>query len=468
MASAIGILDSNADCLISRIYTTDIIPLRSIFQTFKTKLQTSKSPIIYDDSIGVNYIYIKTNDIMIICITYYEHVNCMTLVHFLYKLKEILLNYFKTDELSKDLIIDNFNLIYELFDEVMDFGIPQFTEFPILRDFIKLELNESELSKNNSKKDKTFKKDSDKSNPDIDEYINTSILRTTTSNISWRPKGIFYRKNEFFVDIIEKITMIMDTQGKISKHEIKGSIDVKSYLSGMPILKIGLNRTNLEKFQFHQCVELDKFNQEKIIQFIPPDGHFILGNYSILIKSPPIVQLLEHEYSTKQTGKVKIKVSIRTNFKQRASINNLKIIIPINLTKYDIDKSETPLFKTKIGKVLYKIDQDCIIWEIDTLGGEREYTMMALFQLKSTTPILKELGMDPPPRRTTPRIDKLQQELDRDIIPPKDIEFQFMIPDMTWSGLKVEYLKIEESQLKYPSFPWVRYKTINDEYIYRL
>ena len=33
--------------------------------------------------------------------------------------------------------------------------------------------------------------------------INSSILRTYSLAINWRPKGIFYAKNEIFIDIIE-------------------------------------------------------------------------------------------------------------------------------------------------------------------------------------------------------------------------------------------------------------------------
>lgn len=466
MASAIGILDSNANCLISRTYTTDILPLNSIIENFQKQYTKNLNPIFKDFENGVHYIYIKSNDIILLCITYYDHINSMTLIHFLYKLKEILLNYFKTDELNKDLIIDNFNLIYEILDEVMDFGIPQFTDFTILKDFIKLELNESKLDISHSQKIES----------DTLNYINTSILRTTTSNISWRPKGIFYNKNEFFVDIIENLTMNIDFHtNKISKMEIKGSINIKSYLSGMPILKIGLNK-KFKNLQFHQCVELIKFNEIGEISFIPPDGDFILATYSTPIKTLPIIQILNHEYITKNDDNIVLKLSIRTNLKQRTNLTNLKISIPISLD-YDIDLNETPLFKSKIGKVLYKLDQDLIIWEIDSLGGEREFTMQALFKLKTTTSEPKEkieLGMDPPPRRTTPNFNKLKESLDMNDDedglekPLNFIKFEFEIPDMALSGLKCEYLKIEEPMLKYPSFPWVRYKTINDEYIYRL
>lgn len=33
---------------------------------------------------------------------------------------------------------------------------------------------------------------------------------------------------------------------------------------------------------FHRCVKLNKFNAERAITFTPPDGEFVLMNYSII------------------------------------------------------------------------------------------------------------------------------------------------------------------------------------------
>ena len=72
---------------------------------------------------------------------------------------------------------------------------------------------------------------------------------------------------------------------------------MKSYLSGMPECKFGINdkiimdakrggadeaqRTGktsiaIDDCQFHQCVKLSKFETEHAISFIPPDGEFEL------------------------------------------------------------------------------------------------------------------------------------------------------------------------------------------------
>ena len=39
------------------------------------------------------------------------------------------------------MIVDNFPLIYELLDECMDFGVIQLTDYNILKEYIKMEVN---------------------------------------------------------------------------------------------------------------------------------------------------------------------------------------------------------------------------------------------------------------------------------------------------------------------------------------
>lgn len=50
--------------------------------------------------------------------------------HFL----QVFIEYFK--ELEEESIRDNFVLIYELLDEVMDFGFPQTTDSKILQEYV--------------------------------------------------------------------------------------------------------------------------------------------------------------------------------------------------------------------------------------------------------------------------------------------------------------------------------------------
>lgn len=91
----------------------------------------------------------------------------------------------------------------------------------------------------------------------------------------------------------------------LSAH-VAGKVVMKSYLSGMPECKFGINdkivmdakgkgtlgtssdtESNrsgktvvvIDDCQFHQCVKLSKFETEHSISFIPPDGEFELMRY---------------------------------------------------------------------------------------------------------------------------------------------------------------------------------------------
>lgn len=96
------------------------------------------------------------------------------------------MDYFRA--LEEESIRDNFVLIYELFDEIMDHGYPQTTETKILQEFIKTE---------------SYKLNQ----PSIQNQSN--ITDTISSNKSWRQKGIHYKINQAFLDVVEKVNSIV-------------------------------------------------------------------------------------------------------------------------------------------------------------------------------------------------------------------------------------------------------------------
>jgi AP-1 complex subunit mu len=61
-----------------------------------------------------------------------RNTNAAEIILFLHRLTQVLVEYFK--ELEEESIRDNFVIIYELMDEMMDFGYPQTTESKILQE----------------------------------------------------------------------------------------------------------------------------------------------------------------------------------------------------------------------------------------------------------------------------------------------------------------------------------------------
>ena len=139
--------------------------------------------------------------------------NCMILLNFLYRLVEVFEDYFT--ELVEESIRDNFVLTYELLDEMMDFGYPQFTEPKILKEYIMVQEKHTQA-------------------PPAPPVALTQM-------VNWRGEGIVHKKNEIFLDVIEKLNIMVNANGSVLRSEIIGSLRMRSFLSGMPELKLGLN-----------------------------------------------------------------------------------------------------------------------------------------------------------------------------------------------------------------------------------
>ena len=60
--------------------------------------------------------------------------NAAEIIIFLHRLTQVLVEYFK--ELEEESIRDNFVIIYELMDEMMDFGYPQITDGKMLQECV--------------------------------------------------------------------------------------------------------------------------------------------------------------------------------------------------------------------------------------------------------------------------------------------------------------------------------------------
>lgn len=143
-----------------------------------------------------------------------KNANAMTILLFLHKLTQVFEEYFQN--LEEESIRDNFVIIYELLDEMMDFGIPQITETKILKEYIT---------------QNAYRLEAAAVRPPL----------AVTNAVSWRQEGVYYRKNEVFLDVVESVNLLVNANGNVLTSEILGAIKMKSQLSGMPELRLGLN-----------------------------------------------------------------------------------------------------------------------------------------------------------------------------------------------------------------------------------
>jgi len=386
-------------------------------------------PIIVDS--GVVFFHTKYNNLLFLAVSK-RNSNAVMIFAFLFKIMEVFIEYFK--ELEEESIRDNFVIIYELLDEMMDNGYPQITEVKVLQEYIKTEYHQL--------------KDDSKTAMDANKI---TLPTTLTTAVSWRTEGIKHKKNEIFLDVIEKLNMLISSSGNVIKCEIIGALKMKSFLSGMPELKLGLNdkalfeatgrstkgrAVELDDIKFHQCVRLTKFENERTISFVPPDGDFELMSYRLDMSVKPLFSI-ESVYEYKSKTKIEYYVKAKSNYKAKNSANNVEIYIPVPCD------SQQPTFKTANGTVSYLPDRDAMVWIIKQFPGQKEMVMKASFMLPSIL------------------------SADREAFQKVPISIVFEIPYFTVSGINVRYLKIVEKS-GYIALPWVRYITQNGEYHIRM
>ena len=88
--------------------------------------------------------------------------------------------------------------------------------------------------------------------------------------------------------------------------------------------------------KFHQCVRLTKFENDRIISFIPPDGEFELASYRLDIRVKPLFSVDVQTERKANSNKIEFTVKVKSNFKQRSTANNVEVYIPVP------DDADTP------------------------------------------------------------------------------------------------------------------------------
>lgn len=239
------------------------------------------------------------------------------------------------------------------------------------------------------------------------------VPEAVTNKHPWRPEGIKYRRNEVFLDVIEKVNLLVGANGTILRSEIDGSIQVNSLLSGMPELRLGLNdrlqfsdvgggrgghqprgmkTIEMEDVKFHKCVSLSRFESDRVISFVPPDGEFELLSYRLTTNIKPLFWI-EAIVESHAHSRIEYLIKAKSQFKLRSVANDVKITIPVppdaDSPKFRVCKAlycfDLTTVQQSIGTVKYAPEKDAIIWSIKQFTGGKEYLMRAHFGLPSVT-----------------------------------------------------------------------------------
>lgn len=98
----------------------------------------------------------------------------------------------------------------------------------------------------------------------------------------WRRSGVKYPNNEIYIDIIEEMDAIVDPNGRMISSDVSGHVKVQSRLSGVPDMLLTFKDPDvIDDCSFHPCVRYTRYENEKVVSFVPPDGNFELMRYRV-------------------------------------------------------------------------------------------------------------------------------------------------------------------------------------------
>lgn len=279
-------------------------------------------------------------------------------IEFLCRVADVLTDYL--GDLNEDVIKDNFIIVYELLDEMIDNGFPLTTEPNILREMIAppniVSKMLSVVTGNSSN-------------------VSNTLPGATSSCVPWRTTDLKHTSNEVYFDLVEEMDAIINRDGALVKCEIYGEVQVKSHLSGIPDLTLSFaNPSILNDVRFHPCIRLRPWESNQILSFVPPDGEFKLMSYRVKkLKNTPIY-VKPQLSSDSGTCRISVLVGIRSDPGKPIDSVNVEFQLPPGVSSADLTSNH--------GTVNILSNKTCL-WSLGRIPKDKAPSMSGTLVLET-------------------------------------------------------------------------------------
>lgn len=410
------------DLLISRLFRSDLKYVRAthsrrrgISDAFRAHVLPNADGSVPILTLGsTTFFWVRSEDVYVVAVAKCN-ANAALVFELLYRFQTIWRTTFRAP-LCEEAVKKNFALVYEMLDEMIDFGYPQNGDLHALKMFI---------AHDDLRLDDTFRDDTRRTG---------ALLPARTP---WRRPDIRYRKNECYLDVVETLHAVVNSHGALLRADVEGRVTMRAHLSGMPECSVGLNAdvygggaahgtgALLYDCAFHPCVQRDAAPDGRTLTFVPVDGDFELMRYraSNATSLPLYVRAAVEETPNERVSyRVHVRAAIDANL--QATQITVRIPTPRNTARARCS--------TQAGKARFEAEEHAILWRIPKLPGGAEYTLHADAALVT--------GARTGPWTRSP------------------LELTFTVLMHAASGLAVRYLKVNEPS-QYRAVKWVRYLT---------
>lgn len=358
--------------------------------------------------------------------------------------------------LNEETFRRNIILAYEILDETLSWGYPQATAVDELRPLVHTEpapIDDilSSISDTISQKKKipsltlegkssgiSVDKVERKVNEVID-FISAGVGATMSISKSARSAGSSDNSNEIFVDLIEKMSAVFTKKGECAACEVTGTLSIRNYLFGEPVIFVGLvdtNGTTSQNCSFHSCVATDSFSRSHVLAITPPRGETDVMNY----RAASIEGLPFRVYPFVEEASSKVKyvctTKVHADFPQTCYATNVEVTLPVP------DFPGTLVFcESTAGAIEYRKEKAAVFCNFSKIQGGVDFEM-----------------------RVSVTLDRPRPAAKREIGP---VNISFDLPAWTATKVSIDGVSVEERGVKVDCHKWVRVLTSSNSYVRR-
>jgi len=364
-------------------------------------------------------IHVQRGTLFFLAVMHGEVPPLMTL-ELLERIASLFQDYF--GNLNDEVIKENFVVCYQLLEEMIDNGYPVTTEPSLLKDIVPP--------------------------PSLVDKIKSVVTPLGPSSLApgpiyehsgvpWRKAGLKYTNNEVFFDIVEELDAIIDINGQLINSEINGKIEANSHLSGFPeVLVSFVNPQILVDVAFHPCVRFSRYEQDRSLSFVPPDGAFELMKYRVQHSSPAPFYVNPKVALQKNMGTLNFLVGLRPfgNTLPEKGIQDVKCSLQLPENTEDVRLEAT------VGTYTFDSVTKELVWDVGRITPQKAPSIKGSFYPSSGTEFREHVCTS--------------------------VNVEFRIPTIPLSGLKIETVTVLNE--RYRPYKGVRGLTKAGHYQIRL
>uniref|UniRef100_A0A673TYI7 AP-4 complex subunit mu-1 n=1 Tax=Suricata suricatta TaxID=37032 RepID=A0A673TYI7_SURSU len=435
MISQFFILSSKGDPLIYKDFRGDSggRDVAELFYRKLTGLPGDESPVVmhHDDR---HFIHIRHSGLYLVATTS-ENISPFSLLELLSRLATLLGDY--CGSLGEGTISRNVALVYELLDEVLDYGYVQTTSTEMLRNFIQ---TEAVVSKPFSLFDLSsvglFGAETQQSKVAPSSAASRPVLSSRSDQS---------QKNEVFLDVVERLSVLIASNGSLLKVDVQGEIRLKSFLPSGSGYGPGIR---VDEVSFHSSVLLEEFESHRILRLQPPQGELTVMRYQLSddLPSPLPFRLFPSVQWDRGSGRLQVYLKLRCDLPPKSQALNVRLHLPLPRGVISLSQELSgPEQKAELG-------DGALRWDLPRVQGGSQ--LSGLFQMDVP-------GLPGPPGQGPSTV-----------APPLGLgpaSLSFELPRHTCSGLQVRFLRLAFRPCGNTNpHKWVRHLSHSDAYVIRI